>query len=76
MSWHDEIAKFNITKTILATSNIKDGGYIILAVELEDNKFTWVGMEEEHARSYNFDLVSSQVAPYADPHLIKNVCSD
>ena len=76
MSWHDEIAKFNITKTILAMSNIKDGGYIILAVEQEDNKFTWVGMEEEHARSSNFDLVSSQVAPYADPHLINNVCSD
>ncbi|MFZ0897337.1 MAG: hypothetical protein WAZ77_22770 [Candidatus Nitrosopolaris sp.] len=40
MSWHDEIAKFKITKTILAMSNIKDGGYIIPAVEQEDNKFT------------------------------------
>jgi Putative DNA-binding domain len=68
ISWDDERSKLKITKSILALTNIKDGGLLILGVNQDVNKLSWVGMQEEHLKSYNYDEVSSHVARYADPH--------
>lgn len=68
--WNDKLFKVKITKTILAMSNIRDGGNIIFGVkEGDDCEYTPVGMNEDDFNTYNIDEVSSFVSSYADPYV-------
>lgn len=68
MSWNDELTKLKLTKSILAMSNIRDGGMILIGVNQDGNKFHLEGLNKEHEKSYNYDLISAHVASYADPY--------
>jgi len=51
MPWTDELSKAKITKAILAMSNIKDGGVIIVGMrELEDKTFSPDGLSDADAQ--------------------------
>ena len=67
VSWNDINVKSKITKTILAMSNLRDGGIIIAGVEQKDEKFIPVGLEENMINTFKQDDISSYVNEFADP---------
>lgn len=68
-SWND--LKYKITKCILAMSNIKDGGTILIGMEREDDKgYIAEGVSESDLESYqDKDAIKEFVANYADPYV-------
>lgn len=69
MSWNDSLTKPRIVKSILAMSNIRDGGYIILGIEEEDGHFVITGMTEDDLRTFNYDDIADFVSTCADPYV-------
>lgn len=70
MPWTDDVAKVKITKAILAMSNIKDGGVIIVGMkELKDKTFDPVGLSDADANTFTHDDIASCVKDYADPYV-------
>jgi predicted HTH transcriptional regulator len=69
VSWEEEETKFKMTKSIMAMSNIRDGGTIILGVEEKPNhKFDPVGMNASDIDSFSFDNMQDHVNRYAHPY--------
>jgi predicted HTH transcriptional regulator len=52
-------------KDILAFSNTRNGGYIIVGVE--DKSHARQGVTPEQQASYNIDIMKDQISKYADP---------
>lgn len=69
MSWNDPNTKAKIVKTILAMSNIRDGGYLILGFDQNNDVFEPTGMAEADLNSFTYDLVKSHVSEFADPYV-------
>ena len=69
MSWTDTSTKAKITKVILALSNIRDGGYLVLGFSQKGETFVPTGVAESDLSSFNYDHVRSHVAEYADPYV-------
>lgn len=68
MDWTNENTKFKITKSILAMSNIRNGGNIFIGIEeTSDKGFLDKGMTESDFDSFNSDHVKDHVYSYADP---------
>jgi len=65
--WNDINVKSKITKTILAMSNLRDGGIIIAGVEQDNENFIPVGLEDEMLNTFKQDDISSYVNEFADP---------
>jgi predicted HTH transcriptional regulator len=69
MPWDTTEWKTKLVKSVLAFSNVRDGGRIIIGVEERDGgEFQFTGMTDEHFATYNQDDVDSEVAKYADPY--------
>jgi len=70
MHWNDSRTKAKVTKSILAMSNTRDGGAIVIGEEQQPNgTFKPVGMSPTDANTFNYDDVASHVAEYADPYV-------
>jgi len=70
MTWNDRTNKAKITKSILAMSNTRDGGAIVIGEEQQtDGTFKPNGMNPTDASSFDYDNVTSHVAEYADPYV-------
>lgn len=54
-------------KDILAMSNVRDGGYIIIGVE--NKTFVRKGTTSKQQGTFEVDIMRDQMAPYADPHV-------
>ncbi len=54
-------------KDMLAFSNVRGGGDIIIGVE--DKTFKRQGLSIEQLKSFDFDIMKDQIAPFADPHV-------
>jgi len=67
ISWENELARFKITKTIMAMANISNGGRIIIGVQDDKGKYDPCGMTESDFESFNQDDVCDFVGKYADP---------
>jgi len=68
MRWDNEMTKAKITKTVLAMSNIRDGGWIVIGVEEQVNgAFKMIGLSQENIDTFNQDDISSYINGYADP---------
>ncbi len=69
MSWNDDYVKLKITKSIMAMSNISDGGRIILGVEeKQDNSLDPIGMKPSDAKSFEYDSMVDHVNAHAVPY--------
>lgn len=67
--WTDPDHKAKIVKCILAMSNTKDGGHLVLGIDdsktLSEEKLC--GMTLEHYENMNYDHIVVQVNKFADP---------
>ena len=67
IKWTDPNVKAKITKTILAMSNLKDGGTIVIGVEQNGEIFSPIGLDNKSLQTFKQDDVSAHVNEYADP---------
>src|SRR5919106_5240981 len=65
MSWNDIATKFKITKSIMALSNIRDGGRIILGVnQCQNGVFDPKGMTLNDFDSFDQDDLQDHIGKY------------
>jgi predicted HTH transcriptional regulator len=70
MSWDEPNTQAKITRSILAMSNIRDGGKIIIGAKRnDDDTYEPEGLYPEHKDTYNSDNVADHVSNYADPYV-------
>lgn len=65
-----------VTKSMLAMSNLRDGGHIIIGVEETGppaQPFIERGMLEDHISTFSFDSIADFVRNYAEPPIEFNV---
>lgn len=68
MPWSAAATKGKITKSILAMSNVRDGGVIVLGVERQnDGSYVPSGMNSADISTYDSGEVARYVQNYADP---------
>lgn len=70
MSWDNPDTQAKIVKAILGMSNIRNGGFLILGFEQSGNTFEPQGMDDDHLQTFDYDVVSGEVARYADPFVV------
>lgn len=68
-NWNVPSHKAKIVKSILAMSNIKDGGYLILGVDENNGTFTPVGMPKADFDLLNTDDILAFTNRFADPYV-------
>lgn len=61
--------KQGIPKDILAMSNLRDGGIIIIGVEEIDNKWKRTGMTDKQLNTYDPDDMIDHINKYASPSM-------
>lgn len=57
----------SLAKDILAMSNVRDGGSIIIGVTEKGNNFIGTGCSEATLKTYKVDHIKDQLLKYADP---------
>lgn len=74
MAWSDRGSRARIIKSILAMSNIRNGGWIVIGKEDQgDGTFNPTGMTQEDFDTYNPEHIKTDVNNYADPYAIFNI---
>lgn len=63
MSWSVQ----SLIKDILALSNVRDGGWIVIGID--DATRSRVGVSSTQADTFDSDIMKDQVGVYADPHV-------
>ncbi len=69
MSWADASFRAKLIKSVLAFSNVRDGGRIIIGVDQHDDTFDFVGVSADDLGTYDEDTITANVAEYADPYV-------
>lgn len=65
-NWRD--IKLKIIKTILAMSNIRDGGTIVIGVSQSGDSFLPSDVSSTDLDSYSQDIITANVNAFADPY--------
>lgn len=69
MNWNNQQTKFKITNSILAMSNIRNGGIIIFgANEMKDKTYDPVGLDLSDFQSFDIDNIPDHIGKYASPY--------
>ena len=61
--------KYKIIKAVLSMSNLPDGGYIIIGVEIVNKRYEPVGFEYENAMTYDREKILEASNAFADPYV-------
>jgi len=61
--------KDSFAKDILAFSNIRGGGYIIIGIREIDGGIERQGISDEHLETYDLETMLDQLSSYADPRI-------
>ncbi|MBI4765928.1 MAG: ATP-binding protein [Deltaproteobacteria bacterium] len=62
-NWDEKI----FAKDILALSNVRDGGYILVGVEQLNNTFIRKGVTPERAQTFDIEKMRDQMEKFSDP---------
>ena len=65
----DPAFQATLIRSILAMSNVRDGGRIIIGVEEQGNRYVPTGMRPEDIDTYDRDTIKDKVGEYADPYV-------
>lgn len=77
VSWNDDNAKQKILKSMLAMTNIRDGGSVIIGVEQKKGgTFELSGMTQDDFDSFNYETISAVIAEFADPYITFSLSKD
>jgi len=68
ISWKNNHVKLKVTKSIMAMSNVRDGG-MILGIKERADTFDPVGMSESDANTFRHDDMADHVGKYAHPSI-------
>ena len=69
MPWNDDATKFKITKSVMALSNVRDGGRILLGVDqCQNGEFSPKGMSLDHFESFTQDDLQDHLGKYIVPY--------
>lgn len=66
--WDKGHFKYKLIKAVLAFSNVRDGGAIIIGVKETDDGFDNTGIKEDHWATYDEDEIRANVSTFADPY--------
>jgi len=69
VSWKDTTIQAKLIKSILAMSNIPNGGAIVIGVEQKGEEFTPNGLSDGNLKTFTQDSLSSRVSTFADPYV-------
>lgn len=69
MNWTAPETKANLAKSVMAMSNIPDGGAVVIGVEELGGFFQEEGMDDGDFRSFSQDDVMAHVNEFADPYV-------
>jgi predicted HTH transcriptional regulator len=69
IGWNDTSIRAKLTRSILALSNIRDGGVIVVGVKQNDDTFQPRGLSNKNFESFVQDYISEYVNEYADPYV-------
>jgi len=69
VNWKTKSMQAKLIKTIMAFSNIPNGGAIVLGVEQKGERFVLAGLSADNFDSYKQDDISELVNSYADPYV-------
>lgn len=61
--WKDTM----FAKDLLALSNVRGAGYIIIGIKQVDEKFEREGISKEDLETYNLETMQDQIGGFADP---------
>lgn len=61
--------KDSFAKDILAFSNVRGGGYIIIGIREIDGGIERQGISDEHLETYDLETMLDQLSSYADPRI-------
>ena len=64
--WENE-SKIRITKTIIALSNLRSGGWIIFGKKMKKDLYENVGLSQSTFDTFNSDNIKSYVYSHAQP---------
>ena len=67
--WTDLKGKEVLVRSILALSNTKDGGYILIGVEHKDDTPNPAGVTADHLATYSEEAIKDFVGNFADPYV-------
>lgn len=68
IDWNNTNSKSMIAKSVLAFSNTRDGGYLVIGVNKVGNNYVPVGMTPAHLLSFdNFDDIQQWINARAEP---------
>ena len=74
MPWGNIDNREKLIRTILAMSNIRDGGFIVIGMDKQrDNSYIASGITKEDRASYNEDNMADVVSEFADPYTIFSI---
>lgn len=69
ISWEETEIKASITKSVLAISNIRDGGVIVIGVHKNGETYEPNGLSKANFESFKQDDVSAYINEFADPYV-------
>jgi predicted HTH transcriptional regulator len=68
ISWDNPCVQANLTKSIMAIANLRDGGWIIIGKEEQnDRTFKMVGISQEQLASFDPDEMKAFVNSHVEP---------
>jgi len=70
-SWSE--LSWRLLKTMMAMSNLRDGGLIVVGVAERSNTWELTGIEPDHLNTFDADDIVDQLSKYASPNVMVDI---